>query len=143
MKQFKVIILCLMSIFTYAKTLDCSLFIIDEHTGREISEDAQKILEDKEYQLTTNAEEAKFQVVLHTKKNPSKLRTYEKYEFVQGVINGEEVYSGRTIESRYDGFFDELGDAFKNIVRMENPFEAVDSCSNIYDRPTFEYIEAR
>ena len=78
MKQFKVIILCLMSIFTYAKTLDCSLFIIDEHTGREISEDAQKILEDKEYQLTTNAEEAKFQVVLHTKKNPSKLRTYEK-----------------------------------------------------------------
>ncbi|MAE58864.1 MAG: hypothetical protein CME69_08290 [Halobacteriovorax sp.] len=132
------------SLLANASKLDCSLYTADKFTGRELSQESMDILTNKGYQLTTEADDAKFEVVLHSKRNPYKNRTYETYKLIKGEINGQEVVSGKTIESTYDGFIDELGDAINQIFSSdENPFESVDSCSTMYESPSFEYIEAK
>ena len=132
------------SFFANASKLDCSLYAADKFTGRELSQESMDILTSKGYQLTTDVEDTKFEVVLHSKRSPYKARTYEAYKLIKGEINGQEVVSGKTIESTYDGFFDELGDAINLIFSSdENPFESVDSCSTIYENPSFKYIEAK
>ncbi len=141
MKKMILGVLALSTLSTFANTQDCSLYIVDQETGREISEDAKANLESKGFTLTTNSEEATFSVMKHSKRDIYRPRTYEYYEIVKGNINGQEVVSGKTIQSKYNGFFDELGDALSMVFSSHVEFDAVDSCANMYNNPNFEYVE--